>query len=378
LDIQELDAAVAQTPAASEPVSQREDVHNDVAAAIRQLKDKGKDESVAAGQGAVDPDAHPDPISDGNAKAERPRGPDGKFLPKDLAADAPQAAPAQEIPSTDTTKAIEPQVSTPAINPPAGWTAAEKAEWSKLSPAVQAAVSRREQEISRGGQQWSEEKRRYEAVLAPVAQAFKARNLSVEDGLNRLLGAQDYLDRDPAGAIAWLAQSYGVDLQNLESTPSAPQAPRFDPMVQQLQQQTQYLESQLNGFLQSQTLGVIEQFAQGKPHYADVEGDLVNIIPMVKAANPGATPQEVLEKAYDQAIWSNPNVRAKLIAEQAAQEQAKQAEALKAKAAQAQKAAVSIKGSSNGTSAPRRQQAEIPNESVYDTVRRSIEQLRQH
>jgi hypothetical protein len=369
LDNQELDAEVAQTPAASEPVSHRDDVNNDVAEAIRKLKASPE---VSASEPEIE--GHPEPLKD-----DRPRGPDGKFLPKEKAEAAPvEAAPAQEIPSTDTTKAIEPQVSTPAINPPAGWTAAEKAEWSKLPPAIQAAVDRREQEISRGGQQWSEEKRRYEAVLAPVAQAFKARNLSVEDGLNRLLGAQDYLDRDPAGAIAWLAQSYGVDLQNLESTPSAPQAPRFDPMVQQLQQQTQYLESQLNGFLQSQTLGVIEQFAQGKPHYADVEGDLVNIIPMVKAANPGATPQEVLEKAYDQAIWSNPNVRAKLIAEQAAQEQAKQAEALKAKAAQAQKAAVSIKGSSNGTSAPRKQAQEIPNESVYDTVRRSIEQLRQH
>jgi hypothetical protein len=369
LDNQELDAEVAQTPAASEPVSHRDDVNNDVAEAIRKLKASPE---VSASEPEIE--GHPEPLKD-----DRPRGPDGKFLPKEKAEAAPvEAAPAQEIPSTDTTKAIEPQVSTPAINPPAGWTAAEKAEWSKLPPAIQAAVDRREQEISRGGQQWSEEKRQYVTALSPIANLARANGVPVEVAAQRLAAAQEYLERDPRAGIAWLAQSYGVDLQNLESTPSAPQAPRFDPMVQQLQQQTQYLESQLNGFLQSQTLGVIEQFAQGKPHYADVEADLVKFIPLVQQTEPGLNPQQVLEKAYDQAIWANPNVRAKLIAEQAAQEQAKQAEALKAKAAQAQKAAVSIKGSSNGTSAPRKQAQEIPNESVYDTVRRSIEQLRQH
>lgn len=369
MELDDIETAVAQTPAASEPVSHRDDIDNDIRASIAQLKAANE-----PAQEAAPVDDHPEPV----AKADHPSDPnryaDGTWK-KTKAEIAAEAAPA-ELPSTDTTKAIEPQVSTPAIEPPVGWTAAEKADWSKLPPAVQAAVNRREQEISRGGQQWSEEKRRYEAVLAPAAQAFKARNLSVEDGINRLLQAQDFLDRDPSSAVQWLAQSYGVDLANLASNPPAPQAPRFDPVVQQFEQKVSYLENQLNGFLQNQTLGVVEQFSQGKPHYADVEGDMVNIIPLVQQQNPGASPQVILEKAYEQALWTNPQVREKLIAEKQAQSQQQKAEAVNAKAQQAAKAAVSIKGSSGGVSVSRKPPAELKDETPYETVARTIRELR--
>jgi hypothetical protein len=81
----------------------------------------------------------------------RARGPDGKFLAKSAETEAKAApekvAAAPEIPSTDAAKASEVAAQTVANAPPAGWTAAEKAEWSKLSPVAQAAVSRREAEM---------------------------------------------------------------------------------------------------------------------------------------------------------------------------------------------------------------------------------------
>src|SRR5690606_28354560 len=143
----------------------------------------------------------------------------------------------------------------------------------------------------------------------------------------------------------------------------------------QLTQHVSQLESQLSGFLQNQTLGVVEKFASEHPHYAAVEEDIARIIPIVQQSNPGLPAHDVLSKAYEQAIWVNPEVRAQLIAEQAAQAQQKQAETIKVKSAQAQKAAVSIKGASNGASA-----AKMPPPSggdVYDDVRAAIQSLRQ-
>lgn len=373
-----------QKAPATDPISQKDDVHNDVAAAIAQLKAKAQPEQAAEGDAPAGDD-HPEPI----AKQDHPNDPnryaDGTFKKTKAEAAAPpekveqpkQQAATQEIPSTDDQTKPSEAPSTAQFAAPVSWTAAEKAEFAKASPVVQAAVARREAEMNRGGQQWSEEKRRYEAVLAPVAQAFKVRNLSVEDGLNRLLSAQDYLDRDPAGAIAWLAQSYGVDLANLASNPPAPQPqPQLDPVVSHLTQHVSTLEQQLQSFLQSQTLGVVEKVAQSKPHWAAVENDLLRIIPLVRDANPGASHEEILEAAYEQAVWTNPQVRAQMLAEQKAAEEKAKADAVKAKAQQAAKAAVSVKGSSNGASAPR-----VPTTpsggDIYDDVRAAIHQLRQ-
>src|SRR6185436_6074440 len=126
----------------------------------------------------------------------------------------------------------------PAAAPPAGWTAAEKAEWSKLSPVAQAAVSRREAEISNGGKQWSEEKRRYEAMIAPVAESARARGMNAEQGLQTLMAAQRALDTDPVSAIRHIARSYGVDLANLagnaaNGSPETPQQPDITALVRQ-------------------------------------------------------------------------------------------------------------------------------------------------
>lgn len=366
MDNQEVETVEAQTPAGNEPVSQREDVHNDVAAAIKQLK--GGDEP------AKTVDDQPEPKSD--HPSDPARYADGKFKPtKAEAAPEKVEAPAK-ITAPDAGPKPIAQPSTAVVEAPGPWAADAKAEWSKLPPAVQAAVMKREAEMNEGGRQWSEEKRRYQATLAPLAQETQKLGLSVDQGLNALLGAHRMLQQNAPAAIAQLAQQYGVDLANLASNPPAPQAPQFDPMVQQLEQRYSQLEAQLNGFLQNQTLSVVEKFAQDHPHYAAVEGDLVHLVPMVQQSNPGLSPHEVLEKAYERAIWINPEVRAKLIEEQMQQAQAQQAEALKAKQAQAQKAAVSIKASSNGAaSVPKMPPA--GDESVYDTVRRTLHQLRQ-
>lgn len=376
----EPEAEVIETPEVLNPV---DDVRNDVAAALAQLRgEPDKPEPVEA-ETPPEVEAKPDHPSDPK------RYLDGTFKP--VKTEAAPAAPVdpKSTPVDNTAKASIP-ASTPMDAPPAGWGADGKQAWTALksalptlSPDVQASVSaihaaavKREQDFDAGARQWSEQKRRYEQTLSPLIQETQRLGIAPEEGLKALLGAHRMLTNPETApqAIAQLAQQAGVDLAALASNPPAIQTPRTDPAVPHLQQTISTLESRLNGFLQNQTLGVIEKFASANPHYAAVESDVARLIPLVQQAEPGLSPAEVLQKAYDQAVWVNPEVRSKLIAEQHAKAESERIAAVQTKQAKSQKAAVSIRGSSNGAAPPPKV---VNGGDVYDDVRAAIHSLRQ-
>lgn len=399
---------VAETP--PEPMNYRDEVANDVALALRQLKGETPEKIETPEEIGEPPadkaDATEKPEKAAKAKSDKPRDPDtGKFAPKTESTEAPEtAAPEQKSASPDiAAKASAPAVSTPQVAPPAGWTPDAKQAWAALTAviptlppevqasisAIQAAANKREQDISAGGRQWSEEKRQYETALAPIANAAKRHGISPAEGAQRLIAANDLLERDPQTGIMQLARAYGVDLATLVSNPPAPQPQRFvDPMVPQLNQKVSTLESQLEGFLQTQTLGVVESFAQSHPHYSAVDNELLELIPMVQRAEPGLPHSEVLQKAYDRAIWLNPSVRSAMLAEQnaaaekantekAAEVEKQRIAAIQAKSTQSKKAAVSVKGSSTGAPAPAPKPTGNGTGDIYDDVRASIRQLKE-
>jgi hypothetical protein len=291
----------------------------------------------------------------------RQRGPDGKFIAKTEAV-AADKAPEKDLPSTDAAKASEVAAQTATNAPPAGWTAAEKAEWSKLSPVAQAAVSRREAEIARGGQQWSEEKRRYEAVLSPVAEAARRNGMNTEQGLQSLIRAQEFLERDAPAAIKWLAQSHGVNLATLAGQPdevSSAQAPDIEAIVRQavqrsvapivapIQQRWQQEETNRTNM----TVQAVEKFAtsEGHEHYQAVEGTILLILPQIIEEHPEWSNEQKLQEAYDRALYATPATRQQVLAakERAAEETRRQEAAQRA--TKARGAAVSVTGSPQGS-----------------------------
>lgn len=367
----------------TKPLNEADDARDDVRAAIAQLK--GDTQEAAPVEDHPEPEViEPEPVAEPVqaepvAKDDHPTDParfaDGTFKPTKAEAAPKVAAPAKEItPSTDIqTKASAP-APTPTSAPPAGWTAAEKAEWQKLPPAVQAAVSRRETEIANGGKQWSDEKRHYQAILAPIEQASRARGLDVNQGAQLLAAAQNALDANPIEGIRRIMATYGVTPEHLLSEPPASQPQVRDPVIPQISQKISTLENQLYEFQMSQTNGLLEAFASSHPHFAAVENEIASLIPVIQNSEPGLPKQQVLQKAYDQAVWLNPTVRAQLIAEQTASAEQARVATLQTKQTQARKAAVSVKGSSNGVSPP----PVMGNNGgdVYDDVRAAIAQLR--
>jgi len=358
--IEEVAGALTEGP--QEAVDHRDDIHNDVRSAIESLK------------GASDAPPVAEPAKEETPQVERVRGPDGKFAPKE-ATPAVAAAPDPKLPPTeDVTKASE-QPSTAAIAPPVSWAADAKALWASTPPAIQQAVLKREQEASNGIRQYSEKTARYEQALQPIAQEAAKLGLSVDDATKRLMDGHRFLEAQPEQAILWLAQKNGIDLANLASNPPAvQQQTRPDPAFAQVSQTVQTLEQRLQQIEFGNNLTVAQQFAASKPHYADVEDQLPDFIREVQKLDPSLTGLALLEKAYDRAVWLNPDVRAKVQAAERAEAEKTRVATVQAKAQQATRAAVSVKGSSANASPPR--QAAQQGETVYDDVRASIHQLR--
>jgi hypothetical protein len=74
-----------------------------------------------------------------------------------------------------------------------------------------------------------------------------------------------------------------------------------------------------------------------------------------------------LQDAYDRAVWADPQIRAELQREQAAQSQARQTQTIRAQAQTAQRASKSLTGSpASGNSGPR-------NMSVDEAIKAALE-----
>jgi transcriptional regulator with XRE-family HTH domain len=309
----------AQAGAEAAPVS--DDVHADVRAAIESLQTE-----PAAADSATD-----------TAKADRDRNERGQFSQK---ADAQPGVTAKPVPDTDPNEGKVQQPSN-AVEAPTSWSADAKAKWSSLDPSVQAEIAKREKDMNDGGQKWSDEKRRYEETLAPVREVAKRNGVDEKEGLNRLLAANDFLERDPPSALKWLAQAYGVDLANLDASPTA--RPQADPMVTQLHQELSNIKSTLQAQEYEKLSNQVEQFksAPGREHFEDAKIFMGKLLETGQAST--------LEEAYETAIWAIPSIREKLIAAQTATQQPRKDQAHLAKA---KAGALSVNGSPVTQAAP--------------------------
>lgn len=274
------------------------------------------------------------PVETTEEQKARARDEQGRFAksaaPKDV-------ADVKEVPGLDKPEEKPAQVSTPD-GPPIGWPADAKAAWNQLSPAIQAAVVKREQEISNGGRQWSEEKRRYEETLNPVREVSKRYGVDEKEGIQRLLTANEFLERDPANALRYLANLYRVDLKQLADAPRQA-APRVDSAVQALYQEIHQLKQTLTSREQEEIQTEIQTFAKDKPHFSDVRQYMGRLL------ESGAA--ESMQDAYEQAIWAIPAVREKMQAEREGQAKAERERVERVE--KAKRGAVSLKGSPSST-----------------------------
>lgn len=263
--------------------------------------------------------------------SERPRDESGRFAKAE--GEAP-AAEAKDEPSTDQPKDTAP-------DRPESWS---ETEWQALTPEARETVARRERDmhaalVDRATE--NQELDRYRQAYAPHEARMREAGIThPSEALERLLGWEDAVRRDPANAIPRLAAAVGFDLRTLSpSDPStaalAPPVPMRDPRVDQM----------LEANERAERARVEADIAAFK---ADSKNQHFETVRPVMAQLVQANPSMTLAQAYEAAVWADPKIRAEQIAKEraAAQAELKTSETRRAKEARA--ASVSVADSADG------------------------------
>ena len=225
-----------------------------------------------------------------------------------------------------------------SMQPPNGWSPEAKAIWAKLPPAVQAAVTKRETDMTAGARQLQERyggiHRMITSELAPFSQKY---NLPPAQVMANAVTWLQAIERDPINGLRQLAQLYKVDASKLGAAAPAPapgapngvtpQArPNADPRIDHLVRWATTMEQTRRNEVQEAKL---VSWSPNKPHFGEVRalmGDLLENA--VRSQDPrflnDAGTDVDLDKLYQAACQVHPEVGPQIIREQAEQERRQQ------------------------------------------------------
>lgn len=251
------------------------------------------------------------------------RAPDGKFVTKNPPAEAPAVA---EAPKVEPPK--------PAAAAPRSWPKEMVEKFGALPPDVQTYVSQREAETHKAISTLGQQVKSLEPVQKVLEQnraTFERNGTTYDQGIAALVAAQNALDSNPENGIAFLANTYGVDLRGLVAKIYGGQVDQNglgpDPEVLSLKSELQQLKRQMEFEKSQQTANEraatearsiqvrqgfesqIDQFAQGKADFYELAPDILPMLAVIQQTNPGLSSDQVLQQAYDRATWANPKTR---------------------------------------------------------------------
>ncbi|MDC7745022.1 hypothetical protein [Rhizobium binxianense] len=292
---------------------------------------------------------------DGNVSAsgnmDRQRDEHGRFAPKETdksgtapagqqaaatatktgdAPAAPQAAP------TAAPAAEQQSIATHRVPP--GWSAEAKAHFGALPAEVQAAISKREQEVDNGFRVLQDYK-----GLEEFTPIVRQAGITHADVMRKAIDWERSLQQDPINTVIHVAKLAGVNLQALV-------AGQQDQILQRRPQQAQpqptpqpvNVEATVEQVLRKRdTQTQVEAFLSDPAnlHAEAVLEDMVALINTGRASS--------LKDAYDAACWMRPDIRQQLISQAAPANQVQDQTSQRAAAAdQARRASRSISGSS--------------------------------
>lgn len=292
----------------------------------------------------------------------------GKFVKQDKAAKpaATESAAPAETPTQTPETANEPAAAAPTeeapqgidINrPPSSWKPAAKALWSGLPEAIRAEVYRREDGIHNGvkairesadfGQSIRKVIQPYEMLIQAeggtperaIADTMRTAALfrvgTPQQKLQALIaidkqfncGLQQYVAQH-AGQVGLTQpqqQDGGQPNPQAVAQPQVFQDPRVDTIMQTFERQERERAAQDESIRTAAANDFVSaKDDKGQPRYPfidNVADDMAERVASLRRKNPAMPHKEVLEKAYDDAVWANPETRAVLLSQQQAKAQ---------------------------------------------------------
>lgn len=297
----------------------------------------------AAFADAEKPDAEANTSTDTEAQTETP---------------AP-ATPATEQPSQVAKEA--PKAEEPEIPAPNSWRKETKDIWKQLPKELQAEIARREQDRERYFFRESsrlKNLKEVEEIFQPYINELHARGATPAQVVRQLVAFNNMYEQDPVGTIRQMMQAKGLTVEALQD--AAQQAdPKYESLTKELQELRAWreqLQQTQEQTAHSATVEMIQAFGHevgqdGKPlrpYFDEVLPTMRPLAATLKAENPGASGEEILQAAYECALWIHPDVRQKLLDQEVKQREAKRLEEQKELARKARNSAVSVSGAPGG------------------------------
>lgn len=356
---------MTDTPNAPAPAGgEAPDLRSTIAAAMEPTKDTTSAPGAAAssdGNAVPSAETASNPTKDERPVADRNRAPDGKFAKADeVKATETKDSKTTDQPVTDQTKAPADKQQGDVS---ARWSAADKALLAKQTPEVQQLLKnlarQQDAEFTRKSQDLAKQRQgiaELDQVLAPHRERIALNGVTEATYVRQLIAADNALRTNGPEAIKWLAKNYGLDLAKIvQQQPSEPAY--VDPQFKGLTDTVEQLKSSMTTIEQAaqqrafgERMSEVNAFATSgeAPHFEAVKTDLPALVQIIRQREPGLPNRDVLRKAYEQAVWANPETRS-LLQEEA---ETKRLAAIGEKATAAQRAAVSVTGAPGGATNP--------------------------
>ena len=392
----------------NETAAPSDDIRSALAAAITTHEEKdvsSSDTKPAAQAQAEEPAAE----AAAEPKKDRERGPDGKFLKKEEAAEEEAAAEPEKAAEDDEPK-DEAKPEAKKLELPAKWSPKEKEVFAKLPAEAQKLFMDRykaiEADYTKKTQAIAKLRTDYEPVdkmFEPYRDVMRQKGFTPSSLIESWANIEKKLASGEQGALevisglvrgynvapAKLAQALGITAGGAPAAAADNKAAAAAPTVQlppELMREIEALKQQVGGLTTAQRQAIesaraaagdramkqIEDFksetdADGnplRPYFEDVEHDMVRLANSYLAAK---EPVPQLQKLYEDAVWANPSTREQLRTLEKESAEKKRTDEARAKAAAAKKAGSSVTG------APGTGSATSPHKHVERSLREELD-----
>lgn len=294
------------------------------------------------------------------------------------------AAPAAEVTEQAQTRQLDQSIA------PSSWKPAAKAKWDAIDPDLRGEILRREEDFLKGQQQLLPDARLGQSmrnVIEPYRMLIESEGGTPERAVQSLLqtAALFRVGTAQQKQQAWmqLGQQYGIQMPGAiggETSPDGqqqfPQQPFQDPRVDQLLLLQQQEQQRKIAEQEQRTNSVVETWAsevdkQGKPlrpYLANVLDEMQPIVRYLRTTS-SKSESEILQEAYDRAVWANPETRAVVQQQMQQKQEVERQQANLVKVQEAKKAA--------SVNTPRRAASPAPAKpgKMEDTIRESARTL---
>lgn len=211
-------------------------------------------------------------------------------------------------------------------NAPPSWSAEAKEQWGDMSPRARQEVLKRE------GDRENEYVRNkslidsavaMEKIITPYMATINAAGSTPEKAIQSVLNTQYQLmnanPQQKAYLLLQAAQQYGADMSVL-TQPLEQQDPQIAQLNHQMMQMQNQIQTQNQSVESSQSQGLeqaVDTFSNQVnedntlkyPYFNNVSMIMADNIPRLRNDNPGMDTSQILEKAYNSAIWSHDETR---------------------------------------------------------------------